>query len=108
MGGEGGAGEGGGEELTGRSKATQDADNVVILQRHQGRHYLDVRKYRYDGDLGVVPLAFQTQTGTLVEVEDNGLGLSLERESMYGVGVWKPMGSGGGGDRPVVRERMSH
>jgi twinkle protein len=94
--------------FSGTAKATQDADNVVILQRHQGRHYLDVRKNRYDGDLGVVPLAFQKQTGTLVEVEDNGLGLSLERETMYGVGVWKPMGSGGGGDRPVVRERTSH
>ena len=92
----------------GRSKATQDVDNVVILQRHQGCHYLDVRKNRYDGDLGVVPLAFQKQTGTLVEVEDNGLGLSLERESMYGGGGWKAMGGGGGGDRPVVREKTSH
>jgi hypothetical protein len=37
----------------------QDADNVVILQRHQGRHYLDLKKNRFDGDLGIVPLEFR-------------------------------------------------
>ena len=37
--------------FSGTAKATQDADNVLILQRHQGRHYLDLRKNRFDGDL---------------------------------------------------------
>lgn len=32
---------------------------MVILQRHQGRHYLDLRKNRFDGDLGIVPLEFR-------------------------------------------------
>lgn len=32
---------------------------MIILQRHQGRHYVDLRKNRFDGDLGIVPLEFR-------------------------------------------------
>ncbi|RYY32582.1 hypothetical protein EON62_05180, partial [archaeon] len=43
----------------GSAKATQEADTVVILQRTAGGDkYLDVRKNRYDGTLGTVPLKF--------------------------------------------------
>ena len=40
----------------GSAKATQEADAVIILQNDGMVKYLDVRKNRFDGDLGVVPL----------------------------------------------------
>lgn len=92
--------------FSGTAKATQDADNVLILQRHQGRHYLDVRKNRFDGDLGIVPLEFQKHNGTLKEVENSRLAMVVEQETLQGVdGGWRPGGGGVGGDRPMVREK---
>lgn len=39
--------------IFGSAKATQEADNVLIIQ--QGRHYrfLDIKKNRFDGELGI-------------------------------------------------------
>ena len=44
----------------GTAKATQEADNVYILQRDgsSGKKQLDVKKNRFDGQLGSVPLRF--------------------------------------------------
>lgn len=44
----------------GSAKATQEADNVVILQKGQEGvgPMLDIRKNRYDGDLGTISLRF--------------------------------------------------
>lgn len=42
--------------IFGSAKATQEADAVIILQNDGIVKYLDVRKNRFDGDLGVVPL----------------------------------------------------
>jgi twinkle protein len=44
--------------IFGSAKATQEADNVVILQKGQFYRYLDVRKNRFDGELGIVPFRF--------------------------------------------------
>ena len=33
----------------GTAKATQEADNVLILQRIDGQKMIDIRKNRYDG-----------------------------------------------------------
>ncbi|KAK2578641.1 hypothetical protein KPH14_012133 [Odynerus spinipes] len=56
------------EELTtssifGSAKASQEADNVLIIQDKRltsirGKKYLQVAKNRYSGDLGVMPLDF--------------------------------------------------
>lgn len=56
------------EELTtssifGGAKATQEADNVLIIQDKRltairGKKYLQVAKNRYSGDLGIMPLDF--------------------------------------------------
>ncbi|KAI4488631.1 hypothetical protein M0802_011447 [Mischocyttarus mexicanus] len=56
------------EELTtssifGSAKATQEADNVLIIQDKRltsirGKKYLQVAKNRYTGDLGIMPLDF--------------------------------------------------
>lgn len=36
----------------GSAKATQEADNVVIIQNRESYRYLDIKKNRYDGDVG--------------------------------------------------------
>jgi twinkle protein len=63
--------EDGTSELTtasifGTAKATQEADNVLILQSSpSGSKSLQVTKNRFDGDLGRVPLVFEKDTLTL-------------------------------------------
>lgn len=42
----------------GTAKATQEADNVLILQNENGKKKLEVRKNRFDGDLGSAYLSF--------------------------------------------------
>lgn len=44
--------------ISGTSKATQEADLVLILQKVKNETYLDVKKNRYDGQLGRIPLGF--------------------------------------------------
>lgn len=53
----------------GSAKATQEADNVLILQRGLGRFKrLDVKKNRFDGELGNVFLEFDRETNRYKEV----------------------------------------
>ena len=42
----------------GTAKATQEADNVIILQRVEGKKMVDIRKNRFDGDLGRFQIVF--------------------------------------------------
>jgi len=42
----------------GSAKATQESDNVIILQNNGIVKYLDIRKNRFDGELGYVPFEF--------------------------------------------------
>ena len=53
----------------GTAKATQEADNVLILQRDAatGKKTIDVRKNRYDGTLGSVPLRFDEAAKCFVD-----------------------------------------
>ncbi|KAI8083089.1 P-loop containing nucleoside triphosphate hydrolase protein [Halteromyces radiatus] len=48
----------------GSAKVTQEADNVIILQKHGlgGLQYLDVKKNRYDGTTGVIPYKFDRES----------------------------------------------
>ena len=41
-------------QVFGSAKATQESDNVIILQNNGIVKYLDVRKNRFDGELGCV------------------------------------------------------
>ena len=60
--------------LSRSAKATQEADNVVILQ-HDGRQKrLEVKKNRYDGELGGFELFFDVQTARYREDEVRGAG----------------------------------
>ena len=47
----------------GTAKATQEADNVIILQRGRRWRYLAVRKNRVDGELGMVPYRYDKASG---------------------------------------------
>lgn len=46
----------------GTAKATQEADNVVILQKGKQYRYIEVTKNRFSGDLGRVPFRFDPGT----------------------------------------------
>ncbi|KAF0695088.1 Aste57867_14073 [Aphanomyces stellatus] len=52
----------------GTAKATQEADNVLILQRTKGDVKLDIRKNRFDGSLGSIPLTFEKDAICLREM----------------------------------------
>lgn len=52
--------------IFGTAKATQEADNVLILQSGPGNSKsLQITKNRFDGDLGRVPLVFEKDSLTL-------------------------------------------
>ena len=51
----------------GSAKATQEADTVLILQNDGKRKYIEVKKNRYDGTLGMAPLHFQRGSGRYTE-----------------------------------------
>ena len=53
----------------GTAKATQEADNVLILQRDavSGKKSIDVKKNRYDGALGSVALHFDEGAKSFVD-----------------------------------------
>jgi len=40
-------------------QATQEADNVLILQKGDAYKFIDVKKNRFDGDLGRIPISFR-------------------------------------------------
>mmetsp|Transcript_54479 Transcript_54479/g.108145 ORF Transcript_54479/g.108145 Transcript_54479/m.108145 type:complete len:767 (+) Transcript_54479:17-2317(+) len=51
----------------GSAKATQEADAVVVLQYDGENKYLDVKKNRFDGELGIIPLSFSPHTSSFYE-----------------------------------------
>lgn len=58
--------------IFGGAKASQEADNVLILQdtrlkSQQGRKRLQVTKNRFDGDIGSMPLEFNKENLTFSE-----------------------------------------
>ena len=57
--------------MFGTAKATQEADNVIIVQCTNDGKFLDVRKNRFDGDIGRVPIVFDTQRQMFVESNDD-------------------------------------
>ncbi|GCC39587.1 hypothetical protein chiPu_0023699 [Chiloscyllium punctatum] len=60
--------------LFGWAQASQEADNVLILQDKKltsgpGRRYLQLVKNRFDGELGVFPLEFKKASLTFSAVK---------------------------------------
>ncbi|KAL1516589.1 hypothetical protein ABEB36_000484 [Hypothenemus hampei] len=81
------------EDLTtssifGGAKATQEADNVLIIQDKRlssvkGKKYLQVAKNRYSGDLGIMPLDFNKDALSYAEkklVPVNDCDTSVQKE----------------------------
>jgi twinkle protein len=54
--------------IYGSAKATQEADTVIILQNENSKKYLDVRKNRFNGDLGQTPLFFDRNSCRYSEI----------------------------------------
>lgn len=57
----------GNSSIFGGAKASQEADNILILQDKRlsmlrGKKYLQVTKNRFDGDIGIMPLDFDKET----------------------------------------------
>ena len=50
------------QSVFGTAKATQEADNVLVLQTSRAFRYLEVCKNRFDGTLGVLPVQFDTES----------------------------------------------
>ncbi|KAL9655841.1 hypothetical protein ABK040_000903 [Willaertia magna] len=47
----------------GSAKATQEADNIIMIQRNKLFKYLQIKKNRFDGTLGIVPYKFEKERG---------------------------------------------
>jgi len=45
-------------DIFGTAKSTQEADNVMIIQNRDRYKVMDVKKNRYDGEIGKVSLWF--------------------------------------------------
>lgn len=54
----------------GSAKATQEADNVLILQSINGKKKFEVKKNRYNGELGSVQIEFNRLVRGFVEVQN--------------------------------------
>lgn len=53
--------------VSGTAKATQEADNVIILQKIGDSRYIDVKKNRFDGLIGSVPIKFDSNARLIIE-----------------------------------------
>ncbi|OMJ81488.1 hypothetical protein SteCoe_18056 [Stentor coeruleus] len=52
----------------GSAKATQEADNIYVLQNRHKYRLIDVRKNRFDGEVGRVGLGFDKETQSFFEL----------------------------------------
>ncbi|PJF16484.1 hypothetical protein PSACC_03676 [Paramicrosporidium saccamoebae] len=53
--------------VAGTAKATQEADNVFILQKLPDKRYLEIKKNRFHGELGRVRIGFVPSSRMIVE-----------------------------------------
>lgn len=55
----------------GSAKATQEADNVLILQQDGNRKFIEVKKNRFDGTTGYCPLHFDIDSKRYMDSADS-------------------------------------
>ncbi|KAK8812216.1 hypothetical protein WA158_007450 [Blastocystis sp. Blastoise] len=68
----------------GTAKATQEADNVIILQNTMsGEKIIEIKKNRFDGELGSCSLSFNKQSLTFNENNSNNKGNQDGNQSYY-------------------------
>lgn len=56
--------------LGGTAKAEQEADNVLVLQKGEHYKYVEVKKNRYDGELGIIPYKYDKYSNRPKELTD--------------------------------------
>uniref|UniRef100_A0A7S2WSF3 SF4 helicase domain-containing protein n=1 Tax=Mucochytrium quahogii TaxID=96639 RepID=A0A7S2WSF3_9STRA len=62
------------DSFYGGGKSTQEADNVLILQRNkENEKQLDVRKNRFLGEMGSIPLKFDRITKRFIDISHAGV-----------------------------------
>jgi len=54
----------------GSAKATQEADNIIILQNRPKYRLVDIKKNRFDGDVGKIPLGFERDSKRFFELKE--------------------------------------
>jgi len=55
----------------GTAKATQEADNVIIIQKGKKYRYLSIKKNRFDGSIGEIPYRFDRDSTKIFELSDD-------------------------------------
>ena len=98
-------------DIFGTAKSTQEADNVMIIQNRDRYKVMDVKKNRYDGEIGKVSLwfdkngkRFEQMTSKEIEGLLNGVSVDDMLEARGGSGVGDVGGEVGGGFEPVEVE----
>jgi twinkle protein len=61
--------------IFGTSKSTQEADNIFIIQNRPGYKILDIKKNRYDGEIGKVALLFDSVSKRFEHIVSNDIEL---------------------------------
>ncbi|KAI9280690.1 P-loop containing nucleoside triphosphate hydrolase protein [Sporodiniella umbellata] len=63
--------------IFGSAKVTQEADNVIIIQKHRKYRTIDIKKNRYDGTLGSVKYTFNKDK---LKIEELATPTNMARE----------------------------
>lgn len=67
--------------IFGTAKSTQEADNVFLIQNHKGYKVLELKKNRFDGEVGSIALGFDKDTKRFFELYQHEV-VDLENEKI--------------------------
>lgn len=67
--------------IFGSAKSTQEADNVFLIHNHKGYKVLDLKKNRFDGEVGSIALGFDKETKRFFELYQHEV-FDLENEKI--------------------------
>lgn len=92
-------------EVFSSPQASQEADNVLILQDRKlvtgpGKRYLQVSKNRFDGDVGVFPLEFSKASLTFSSASKSKVKLKKMKEEKAVSAKKSPEGGSGTSKKP--------
>ena len=57
--------------IYGSAKATQESDNVIIIQKYKEARLLEIAKNRFDGSVGKTLLAFEPRSCRFIELTND-------------------------------------
>jgi twinkle protein len=83
------------QSVFGTAKATQEADNIVIIQNATPCRRIEVKKNRFDGDLGTVYVVFDKQRNRYVE---------LSRKEMSALGIDTDSSASGSAEAHILEQ----